>query len=152
MAGSSSKPSPSSRRKPTKAPRHRPMGGRPSATSSASTTRRATAAAAGSSPLKKRRYRPGTRALMEIRYFQRSTGLLLRKLPFARLVREMQLMYTHREYRWQSTALLAMQEAAEAHLVRIFEDANLCAIHSKRVTVMVKDIQLARRIRGRDQA
>jgi histone H3/H4 len=54
----------------------------------------------------------------------------------------------NREYRWQAAALLALQEAAEAYLVHLFEDANLCTIHSKRVTVMVKDIQLARRIRG----
>jgi histone H3 len=80
--------------------------------------------------------------------YQRSTELLIRKLPFARLVKEVQLHFTNREYRWQASALLAMQEAAEAHLVGLFEDANLCTIHSKRVTVMVKDIQLARRIRG----
>lgn len=97
----------------------------------------------------KRRYRPGTLALREIRRYQRSTELLLRKLPFARVVREIQMQYTRTQYRWQSEALLAMQEAAEAHLVRLFEDANLCAIHAKRVTIMVKDIQLARRLRGR---
>ncbi len=50
--------------------------------------------------------------------------------------------------RWQSHAIMALQEAAEAFLVHLFEDANLCAIHAKRVTVMQKDIQLARRIRG----
>ena len=54
----------------------------------------------------------------------------------------------NREYRWQAAALLALQEAAEAYLVHLFEDANLCAIHAKRVTLMVKDVQLARRIRG----
>ena len=93
----------------------------------------------------RRRHRPGERALKEIRQYQRSTELLIRKLPFARLVKEVQLHFTNREYRWQASALLAMQEAAEAHLVGLFEDANLCTIHSKRVTVMVKDIQLARR-------
>ena len=51
-------------------------------------------------------------------------------------------------FRWQAAALVALQEAAEAHLVGLFEDANLCAIHAKRVTIMVKDMQLARRIRG----
>lgn len=95
--------------------------------------------------------RPGERALKEIRQYQKSTELLIRKLPFARLVREVQRSFTKErdEYRWQAAALIALQESAEAHLVSLFEDANLCAIHSKRVTVMVKDIQLARRIRGR---
>lgn len=50
--------------------------------------------------------------------------------------------------RWQSTAIQALQEAAEAYLVHLFEDTNLLAIHAKRVTIMQKDIQLARRIRG----
>jgi histone H3/H4 len=54
-------------------------------------------------------------------------------------------------YRWQGTAILALQEAAEAHLVGLFEDANLCAIHAKRVTIMPKDLQLARRIRGQQR-
>ncbi|KAF0739426.1 hypothetical protein Ae201684P_009935 [Aphanomyces euteiches] len=100
----------------------------------------------------KRRYRNGQKAFLEIRRYQKSTELLLRKLPFARLVREIQLQFSGigQQYRWQAEALLALQEAAEAHLVRIFEDANLCAIHAKRVTIMVKDIQLARRIRGRE--
>mmetsp|Transcript_34376 Transcript_34376/g.45470 ORF Transcript_34376/g.45470 Transcript_34376/m.45470 type:complete len:147 (+) Transcript_34376:202-642(+) len=97
---------------------------------------------------RRRRCRPGEKALREIRQYQKSTELLLRKLPFARLVKEVQCDYTPKDYRWQASALLALQEAAEAHLVRLFEDANLCAIHAKRVTVMVKDLQLARRIRG----
>ncbi|DBA02321.1 TPA: hypothetical protein N0F65_006196 [Lagenidium giganteum] len=97
----------------------------------------------------KRRFRPGALALQEIRRYQRSTELLLRRLPFARLVREIQIQFSKKQFRWQAEALLALQEAAEAHLVRLFEDANLCAIHAKRVTLMVKDIQLARRIRGR---
>mmetsp|Transcript_19606 Transcript_19606/g.26589 ORF Transcript_19606/g.26589 Transcript_19606/m.26589 type:complete len:108 (+) Transcript_19606:113-436(+) len=98
-------------------------------------------------PLKKR-YRPGIKAIREIRKYQKSTELLLRKLPFARLVREVQLQFTNQQFRWQGDALLALQEAAEAHLVHLFEDANLCAIHAKRVTIMPKDMQLARRIRG----
>lgn len=99
---------------------------------------------------KKRRFRPGTRALMEIRHYQKTTHLLLRKAPFMRVVREIADKFYHREeLRWQVTALQALQEAAEAFLVRLFEDANLCAIHAKRVTVMVRDMQLARRIRGR---
>lgn len=100
----------------------------------------------------KKRYRPGTVALREIRHFQKSTSLLLRKLPFARLVREVatDLTYLNNQdpLRWQSHAILALQEATEAFMVHLFEDANLCAIHAKRVTIMQKDIQLARRIRG----
>jgi histone H3/H4 len=90
----------------------------------------------------------GERALKEIRAYQGSTDLLLRRLPFARLVREIQQNMSRTPYRWQGTAILALQEAAEAHLVGLFQDANLCAIHGKRVTIMPKDMQLARRIRG----
>ena len=97
---------------------------------------------------KRRRYRPGEKALREIRYYQKNTDLLIRKLPFARLVREVMTYFFRKEYRWQANAILALQEAAEAHLVGLFEDANLCSLHAKRVTVMPKDIQLARRIRG----
>ncbi|POM69718.1 Histone H3 [Phytophthora palmivora] len=96
----------------------------------------------------KRRRKPGEVALREIRLLQRSTKLLLRKLPFARVVREIQTEFTGVGYRWQAEALLALQEAAETYLVRTFEDANLCAIHGKRVTLQVKDIQLSLRIRG----
>lgn len=98
----------------------------------------------------KRRYRPGTKALREIRQYQRSSELLLRKLPFARLVKEIAENYIGADYgiRWQSNAVLALQEACEAFLVHLLEDTNLCAIHAKRVTIMQRDIQLARRIRG----
>ncbi|RUP47330.1 hypothetical protein BC936DRAFT_145851 [Jimgerdemannia flammicorona] len=147
-------------------------------------------------PKKPKRYHPGTVALREIRQYQRSTALLLRKLPFARLVgthllgwvwlrsvagqmvgyqtkcvlpprrlnaspffpqvKEIAQEFVTGEFatgssvglRWQSSAILALQESAEAYLVHLFEDANLCAIHAKRVTIMQKDIQLARRIRG----
>ena len=94
------------------------------------------------------RYRPGERALKEIRLYQRNTDLLIRRLPFARLVREVQMCFCRHPYRWQAEAMIALQEAAEAHIVGLFEDANLCTIHAKRVTIMTKDIQLARRIRG----
>jgi histone H3 len=148
---------------------------------------------------KPHRYRPGTVALREIRKYQKTTELLIRKLPFQRLVREvsqdfkvctfknihasvlrnLKLLlfshthintytythihthintythqhthintYTQSDLRFQSSALLALQEASEAYLVGLFEDTNLCAIHAKRVTIMPKDIQLARRIRG----
>ena len=98
------------------------------------------------------RYKPGTIALREIRRYQQSTDLLLLKLPFARLVREIALYVlpysVGQDLRWQSQAIQALQEASEAFLVHLFEDTNLCAIHAKRVTIMQKDIQLARRIRG----
>ena len=119
---------------------------------------------------KRQRYKPGTRALQEIRRYQKSTTLLMAKLPFSRLVCDCVSMLSHTEYdsddwqvreltmnlahvsagvtRWQSQAIQALQEAAEAFLVHLFEDTNLCAIHAKRVTIMQKDIQLARRIRG----
>ena len=93
------------------------------------------------------RYRPGTVALRQIRKYQKSTDLLSRKIPFQRLVREVAQDFKS-DLRFQSTAVLALQEAAEAYLVGLFEDTNLCAIHAKRVTIMPKDIQLARRIRG----
>ena len=96
---------------------------------------------------KPHRFRPGTVALREIRRYQKSTDLLVRKLPFQRLVREISHDFKS-DLRYQSTALLALQEAAEAYTVTLFEDTNLCAIHAKRVTIMPKDIQLVRRIRG----
>ncbi|KAK2704099.1 hypothetical protein QYM36_017553 [Artemia franciscana] len=90
---------------------------------------------------------PGTVALREIRRYQKSTELLIRKLPFQRLVREIAQDFKT-DLRFQSSAVMALQEASEAYLVGLFEDTNLCAIHAKRVTIMPKDIQLARRIRG----
>ena len=96
---------------------------------------------------KPHRYRPGTVALREIRRYQKSTELLIRKLPFQRLIREIAQDFKT-DLRFQSSAVMALQEAAEAYLVGLFEDTNLCAIHAKRVTIMPKDIQLARRIRG----
>jgi len=147
---------------------------------------------------KPHRYRPGTVALREIRRYQKSTDLLIRKLPFQRLVREIaqgtftrtrssSKANTHtqsvstravhpysttltptpavsaliscvfclydspdfkNDLRFQGSGILALQEAAESYLVGLFEDTNLCAIHAKRVTIMPKDMQLARRIRG----
>jgi histone H3 len=96
---------------------------------------------------KPHRFRPGTVALREIRKYQKSTELLVRKLPFQRLVREIAQEFKT-DLRFQSSAVLALQEAAEAYLVGLFEDTNLCAIHAKRVTIMPRDMQLARRIRG----
>ena len=99
---------------------------------------------------KPHRYRPGTVALREIRRYQKSSELLIRKLPFQRLVREL-ANEIKTDLRFQSMAILALQEAAEAYIVGLFEDTNLCAIHAKRITIMPKDIQLARRIRGERQ-
>ena len=97
---------------------------------------------------KPHKYRPGTVALREIRRYQKSTELLIRKLPFQRLVREIAQDLSKMSIRFQSGAIIALQEASEAYLVGLLEDSNLCAIHAKRVTIMPKDIQLARRIRG----
>eukprot|EP01012_Entosiphon_sulcatum_P048041 TRINITY_DN659_c0_g1_i1.p1 TRINITY_DN659_c0_g1~~TRINITY_DN659_c0_g1_i1.p1 ORF type:complete len:137 (-),score=26.62 TRINITY_DN659_c0_g1_i1:76-486(-) len=111
-------------------------------------TKAARKTAPSTSGIKKpHRFRPGTVALREIRRYQKSTELLIRRLPFQRLVREVAQEYKA-DLRFQSTAVQAIQEASEAYLVGLFEDTNLCAIHAKRVTIMVKDLQLARRIRG----
>jgi len=96
---------------------------------------------------KPHRYRPGTVALREIRKYQKTGDLLLRKLLFQRLVREIGQDMKN-DLRFQGSGLLALQEASESYLVSLFEDTNLCAIHAKRVTIMPKDIQLARRVRG----
>lgn len=96
---------------------------------------------------KPHRYRPGTVALREIRKYQQSTGPLIRKLPFQRLVREI-AQDTQTSLRFQLSAVDALQEAAEAYMVGMFADANLSAIHAKRVTIAPKDMHLAQRIRG----
>ena len=96
---------------------------------------------------KPKRYRLGTVALREIRRYQKSTDLLIKKAPFQRLVREIAQDFKS-DLRFQSTAVLCLHEAAEAHLIGVFEDTNLACIHAKRVTIMPKDMQLARRIRG----
>ena len=97
--------------------------------------------------VKPHRYRAGTAALKDIRHFQKTTALLIRRLPFQRLVREIAQDFKT-DLRFQSAAILCLQEAAEAYLVSLFEDTNLCAIHARRVTIMPRDIKLARRIRG----
>jgi histone H3 len=126
---------------------------------SAKTSRKT--APSGGGIKKPHRFRPGTVALREIRKYQKSTELLIRKLPFQRLVREIAQEFKT-DLRFQSSAVAALQEASEAflfylvyelyffssYLVGLFEDTNLCAIHAKRVTIMPKDIQLARRIRA----
>jgi histone H3/H4 len=104
-------------------------------------------------PKKKHRYRPGTVALREIRKYQKSTELLMRFAPFQRLVRDiivdaMNMSAAPNGARLQHSAAVALQEAAEAYLVHLFEDSLICAIHAKRVTIFVKDMQAARRLRG----
>ena len=111
---------------------------------------KSTPAAVEGSVKKPHRYRPGTVALCEIRRYQKSTELLIRKLPFQCLVREIVMDYRS-ELRFQLAAIMALQEALEVYLVGLFEDSNLCAIHTKWVTIMPRDIQLARRIRGKRQ-
>ena len=93
-------------------------------------------------------YCPGTIALRVIRQYQKSAELLIKKLPFQRLVREI-AQDIKPDLRFQGSSLLALHEAAEFYLIGIDEDANLCAIHGKRVTIMPKDIQLVRQIRGK---
>ena len=98
-------------------------------------------------PQRRHRFRPGTVALREIRRYQSSTELLIRKLPFRRLIREI-TQHFKTGLRFQKSALMAFQEAAEAYLAGLFKDTNLCAIHARWVTIMPKDIQLARCIQG----
>ncbi len=94
-------------------------------------------------------YRPGTVALREIHRFQKITELLIRKAPFQRVVHEIaQKMFPNMDLRFQSLAVLALHEASEAYMIGMFEDTNLAALHEKRVTIMPRDILLARRLRG----
>ncbi len=110
-----------------------------------STARKATASTGGIK--RPRKFKAGVVALREIRRYQKSTDLLIRKLLFQRLVREVANKFKV-DLRFQSNAIMVLQEASEAYLTALFEDTNLCALHAKRVTIMSKDIQLARRIRG----
>ena len=101
-------------------------------------------------PARKRKnyFRPGYLTLNEIRHYQKRVHLLIRKLPFQCLVREITQHFSP-DLRCRSAAITALQEASEAYLVRLFEDTNLCAIHAKQVMIMPKDIQLVRHIRGK---
>ncbi|KAF4610410.1 hypothetical protein G7Y89_g15710 [Cudoniella acicularis] len=98
-------------------------------------------------PFKKRKFRPGTKALREIWRYQNSTELLIPRLPFQRLVREITHNVTMQDFRFQSSAIGALQEASEAFLVATLEMANLCTIHAKRVTLQAKDMYLLERLR-----
>lgn len=95
-----------------------------------------------------RHYRSGTVALRQIKQYQKTAELLIPRRPFQLYVREITDLEDNRGWRWTAIALNAIHEAAEAHLVGLFEDAMLCALHAKRVTLMPRDIQLARRLRG----
>ena len=133
--------------------RHQPLPGRakqPRSQLRAKSLRKMGTAQPAEGKMKPHRYRPGTVALREIRRYQKSTELLIRRLPFQRLVREIAQDYKAR-LNFASGAILALQETVEAYLVGLFKDTNLCAIHAKHakhITIMPKDIQLARRIRG----
>ena len=133
-----------------KAPRNPPIAkksSRPDAESSGSVNMKPKSPGS----LKKMKYRAGTRALKEIRKYQKGFDLLIPALPFSRLIREVAqsvLGHSMPDVRFQSAAIMALQEAAEAYLVTLFEDTVLCAIHAKRVTIMPRDMQLAKRIRG----
>ncbi|KAG9462257.1 hypothetical protein GDO78_014520 [Eleutherodactylus coqui] len=97
---------------------------------------------------RRRRCRPGAQALIEIRKYQKSTELLIQETPFARLVRGLHGFYRGVPFLWQSMAIMALQEGAEAFLVRLFGDAQHCCGRAKRVTLFAKDIRLAQGIRG----
>ena len=132
----------------TKQTARKSTGGKASRKALAAKAARKSAPQTGGVGIKKpHRYRPGTVALREIRKYQKSTGLLIRKLPFQRLVREIAQNLIN-GLRFQSTAIMALQVSAEQYLVTLFEDTNLCAVHAKRVTIMPSDMKLARRIRG----
>lgn len=99
-------------------------------------------------PRAPRRLRAGARAIREIRKYQRTTSLLMRRLPFARLVREITEDFARERMRWTAAALAALQEAAESYVVHLLEDTNLLTLHRGRQTIDVRDLQMARRLRG----
>lgn len=97
--------------------------------------------------MKKRRFKPGTRALQEIRKYQKGTELLIRKLPFQRLVREIAQDFSPSEgIRFTKSALEALQEGTEIFLTDMNAMAYLISLHSKRVTLQPRDIRLALKI------
>lgn len=101
----------------------------------------------GKEPRKKRRFRPGTVSLREIRRYQKSTDNLIKRAPFCRLVREIAQEFKN-DLRFTPQAFASLQEASEAYLAKVFEDANLLAIHARRVTVKPEDLKLTLRVRG----
>nr|QOU11633.1 centromere specific histone H3 variant [Onobrychis viciifolia] len=107
-----------------------------------------TAAETPTQERKKRRNRPGTVALREIRHFQKTFKLVLPAAPFIRCVKQITNNVSTQVSRWTPEAVVALQEAAEDYLVKLFEDGMLCAIHARRVTLQKKDFELARRLAG----
>ncbi|KAB2107038.1 hypothetical protein AG0111_0g4724 [Alternaria gaisen] len=152
MANTAQKPKPKPKPKSTSRPKPKPgardvrVGGKSLPKNLAEKAARKTPKTPGinknGTTRKKRRFKPGTVALREIRKYQRSTDLLIRKLPFSRLVREICNDFIT-GYRWAAEAIMAMQEIAETFLVSYFEDLNFNAIHAKRITIMYKDSKLA---------
>ena len=133
--------------RPRSAPAPPPSVGEEDSTPSGGTAHRSSHIRKQSTP---RRHKPGNLALREIRLYQKSTNLLIRKAPFARLVKQI-LLERHpfgSEFRWQQASIECLQEAAEAFLVCFLSDAYLCSIHAKRVTLMPRDMHLIRRLRG----
>ncbi|KAG7594842.1 Histone H2A/H2B/H3 [Arabidopsis thaliana x Arabidopsis arenosa] len=112
--------------------------------------RRARQAMPRGSQKKPYRFKPGTVALREIRHFQKQTNLLIPAASFIRQVRSItHALAPPQINRWTAEALVALQEAAEDYLVGLFSDSMLCAIHARRVTLMRKDFELARRLGGK---
>ncbi len=123
------------------------MGGKSTAMGPKKGAKKANGSSSGGIQKNGHRYRPGTKALMEIRKYQKSTECLLKRRPFQRLVRETAQDLGKGEMRWQTTAIEALREASDAFLTNFFEDVNELAIHAQRVTIMPKDISLARKFR-----
>ena len=97
----------------------------------------------------KKKYRPGVKALKEIRRYQTSTDLLIPKAPLYKCIKEItQELFPGRDFRYTGSACVVIQEAMEAYIVRFLEDAHMCALHAKRVTLMVRDMLLVKRLRG----
>ncbi|KAH9417378.1 hypothetical protein DERP_007376 [Dermatophagoides pteronyssinus] len=89
------------------------------------------------------------RALQEIKFYQKTVGLLIPRLSFMRLVKQiLDELRPEIGYRWNTMALFALQEMTENYMVTLFEDLNVAALHTKRITIKVEDMELVRRIRG----
>jgi len=111
-----------------------------------------TSADTTSNQRKKNKRKQGTKALMEIRFYQNNSFRIIPRLPFSRLVREIMAQVATPDYRIQARALDALHESTEAFVVRYLEEANLCAIHGKRVTLMPKDMQLVKQLNQSNQS
>lgn len=96
---------------------------------------------------KRKRRKPGQVAIKQIAFYQKTANLLLPKLSFQRIVREIVQSVTPDEYKWSPNALEALQTSTEAYLTAVFEDTNKAAIHGKRVTIRPEDMHFIRDIR-----